>query len=520
MSLKKRFTCVSAVRLATRISDSFHYRRALLEQLRRSRRHNRSVVVSIFGSCRQDSLSKYFDVTKIRDSLTFPHYTKEIIQAIKYCKSAGIDTPKDLRVFRNVLLGKTLGSPFLLQKEFMRTEIFVVEIASLLEYKKGSDYFHHVAVDTVEEIQVSQQTFDDLFADIVEIVSLLSPKPVVFVTHYSTQKTGLRAGLAQFISEVCKELDVPCINPSNMNNCWDVGKLHEHEEVISHFSKLGHELMADRYREIVLASSLRHQKSLIVQKYRPGLVLHDYHGLGDFIFGSLRLHQEAISRDKQAFIDISLHPMSNFTESHYSNNNAEFIPIVDESQSELFCTNGTVFTHLRPLRKITMSDVDFVLRNSLTPNSGLNDRIDRRKETLDISEKPYSILHLRFGDEFIDSANHPPKEIPNALIGKIAKFLEGVSEDRKTLISSDSNFALATLSDWGFFTLNGHTAHFGRENQDLLGIEDTLINFMIIKSARHIYQASNYGWGSGFSECAGLLGQVPITKLSIDEITR
>ena len=42
--------------------------------------------VTSFGSCRQYSLGNHFDLTHIQEELTYPHYSKEIIQAIEYCK--------------------------------------------------------------------------------------------------------------------------------------------------------------------------------------------------------------------------------------------------------------------------------------------------------------------------------------------------------------------------------------------------------------------------------------------------
>jgi hypothetical protein len=44
------------------------------------------MLVTVFGSCRQSSIRDYFNTTNIQDTLTFPHYTKEVIQAISYCK--------------------------------------------------------------------------------------------------------------------------------------------------------------------------------------------------------------------------------------------------------------------------------------------------------------------------------------------------------------------------------------------------------------------------------------------------
>jgi len=48
--------------------------------------------LTILGSCRQDSLYSYFDVTNIKEKLTYPHYSKEIIQAIEFCKNISKNT--------------------------------------------------------------------------------------------------------------------------------------------------------------------------------------------------------------------------------------------------------------------------------------------------------------------------------------------------------------------------------------------------------------------------------------------
>jgi hypothetical protein len=141
---------------ATRVRDSIVYRASLAEQLWRTWRHNNDIVVTIFGSCRQDSLANNFKVTKIRDRLTYPHYSKEVIQAINFCKSGGIVKPSDPRVFRNTLLNLRTLSPSELKIEFESTDIFVVEIASLLEYTQGSNFYHHVALDSVKELKVSR----------------------------------------------------------------------------------------------------------------------------------------------------------------------------------------------------------------------------------------------------------------------------------------------------------------------------------------------------------------------------
>ena len=42
-------------------------------------------IITILGSCRQDSLYKKYKITSIKNNLSYPHYTKEVLQVIKYC---------------------------------------------------------------------------------------------------------------------------------------------------------------------------------------------------------------------------------------------------------------------------------------------------------------------------------------------------------------------------------------------------------------------------------------------------
>ena len=62
--------------------------------------------ITILGSCRQHSLNKKYDVTSIQESLSYPHYTKEILEVIKYCKYQHISKNDTLKVFRTPILNK------------------------------------------------------------------------------------------------------------------------------------------------------------------------------------------------------------------------------------------------------------------------------------------------------------------------------------------------------------------------------------------------------------------------------
>jgi hypothetical protein len=506
--------------LRNRIKDSIKFRRLLFLDYIRHREKKIKLVVTIFGSCRQDSISKNFIVTSIRDSLTYPHYSKEAIQAIKYCKSRGENTPSSLKVFRNNLLNIRMNSPDKLRKEFERTDIFVVEIASMLEYKKGDLFYHHIAGDLVDGIEIRKQEFEELREDILHIASLLSPKPVLFCTHYSTQNSGKRLELINYIEQVCKSHNMEFFNPSDANKVWESRILHEDEVVISHFSKAGHEIMAGRYREKLLSLNVNFASFPLVQKYKPGIVLNDYHGLGDFIFGSLRMHQEAISRKRAAFIDVSEHPLSQFFTSTFVAGEKTITPIVQESYSNLFGKASTIFTHLRPLRQIALSDVDFVLRNVFDPTDEFLEQIRKYQHSYDAQRQNYSIVHFRLGDEYMPKSVENAKILDSKQFDQINEFVSRHSKDKRIIVASDSLELLNELDKMGHATLSGKVAHLGKEGQDPNAIRDTLLQFMIFKDASEIIQVSNYGWGSGFSETAAILGQAPLVKVSFQSIEK
>lgn len=501
-----------------RARDSYLYRTSLLRQNIRLRKNRSGARITIFGSCRQDSLARYFKVTTIRDGLTFPHYSKEIIQAIEYCRTAGNISPSTHKVFRNSLLNLKLQDPDKLKRDFDSTDVFVVEIASLIEYRKNDDYYHHIAAESIDGIRKVNQTYESLEEDIVRIHNLLSPKKVLFVTHFSTKSSGVRFELSNFIEDTCKSHGFEVMNPSRMNLNWDSRDLHLDEAIISHFSPMGHEIMADRFREKI--STLHYSANLtpLVQKYTPGIVVDDYHGLGDFIYGSIRMHQEAISFNRPSNIDISDHPMSEFLESEFSTASKSVTPIVAESQSFNFENSETIFTHLRPIRSVSVADCDFVLRNALTPRKDFLEMIKKYKSDLGIEDPPYSVVHVRMGDEFIESNKTIGTPNQNPVFIAILRYVEKLPDTEKYFISTDSKDLSQYLSEKGLDLLPGSVAHFGLENPDRSALRDTLFQFFTLKDAENIHQISSYGWGSGFSETAAVLGRKKLIKIGIRDL--
>ena len=136
---------------------------------------------------------------------------KEVIEMIKFCQDGHIPPEESRFVFRTAILsGQAVESDQYVREMFGNTDIFVVEIASKLEYRYKNCYVHHVAIDpdfnvplTVRgEITVQKQSYESLEGDILAIRALLAPKRFFLVTHYSSYDRGERYQLVQWLEEV------------------------------------------------------------------------------------------------------------------------------------------------------------------------------------------------------------------------------------------------------------------------------------------------------------------------------
>ena len=61
-------------------------------------------LITILGSCRQESLYKNYNITSIQKNISYQHYTKEILEVIKFCKYGHILPEDTLTTFRTSIL--------------------------------------------------------------------------------------------------------------------------------------------------------------------------------------------------------------------------------------------------------------------------------------------------------------------------------------------------------------------------------------------------------------------------------
>ena len=90
--------------------------------------------ITILGSCRQDSLYKKYNITSIKEGLSYPHYTKEILQVLNYCMFDNLK-PEETIIFRTPAINKKIiqNNPF--SNDIKNSDVIFIEIASRKYYK-------------------------------------------------------------------------------------------------------------------------------------------------------------------------------------------------------------------------------------------------------------------------------------------------------------------------------------------------------------------------------------------------
>ena len=214
--------------------------------------------ITILGSCRQHSLRNKYDITNIQEELSYPHYTKEILEVIKYCKYNHIKNNETLNVFRTPILNLKIPNFTKLNNEFNLTNLFILEIASKIKYKYNNYYVHHIATEDKynlsikNEICIEMQTKEEIEEDILKIKNELN-KPFIIVSHLVTRDSGERYNLAYWLEEICLKHNILFINPVkelNKKNI-DMHDIFIDENVLAHYSKLGHSEILKIYSEFI-----------------------------------------------------------------------------------------------------------------------------------------------------------------------------------------------------------------------------------------------------------------------------
>jgi hypothetical protein len=213
--------------------------------------------VTILGSCRQTPIKQYVEVTSIQERLTYPHYTKEIIQAIEFCKGEHSIRPEDTQYcFRTGILNKCQLSHLDFISEFNATDIFLVEIASRIKYTWKGNYLHHICEEETygfpyrNEITTVDQSDQEIEDDLDTIRRLLYPKPFIVVSHISTYTNSKRHSLCLLLQTLTYKYGIPFYNPSTLLEQYSISELFQSEKIICHYTKFGEQVVAKQQLKI------------------------------------------------------------------------------------------------------------------------------------------------------------------------------------------------------------------------------------------------------------------------------
>jgi hypothetical protein len=211
--------------------------------------------IAVLGSCRQEAVSAVGQVTTLMEYITYPHYTKEILQMIEFCLFNNIPQADTRWIFRAGLLNnapvKWVRS---LKTQLTESDIVFIEIASKREYICQDYYAHHIVTESKYgyhgKVQERTQSDAEIMEDLIRISSYLK-KPIVVVGHIVTRYRGARFELSCWLREICEQLNITYVDPVQALTKKGVllTKALVHEEPISHFTDYGHQSMKEVYRE-------------------------------------------------------------------------------------------------------------------------------------------------------------------------------------------------------------------------------------------------------------------------------
>lgn len=222
-------------------------------------------LVTIFGSCRQQIIQKYYQITDIQQLVSYPHYSKEVLQLINYLKYRNLSNEDTRFCFRTNLLNKcsTCIDDDLYKKlhtQFNNTTFFLIEIASRIAYKWKNLYLHHIATESqynfpaVNEIEIYDLTDEEIEEDLIQIKKELYPKKILVISHFATYSKGKRYDLINSLEKICSKLNIPFLNQSILIEKYGIENTIVNENVLAHFTEYGSECMSnilyDKMKEV------------------------------------------------------------------------------------------------------------------------------------------------------------------------------------------------------------------------------------------------------------------------------
>lgn len=490
--------------------------------------------VTLFGSCRQQSLLTQYTGTSIQEALTYPHYTKEIIQAIEFCKGMPISPLNTQYCFRTgILENRPITNQAELQREYEESDVIVVEIASRISYEWNHLFMHHIATEEHYGVHIREQivqrelTDEEIEADIWRIKQLVqrgaTPKKLLIASHIYTKKQGKRYDLIKLVERLCLKYDIAFLSPSEYL-VHETG-VYQEESVLAHYTDKGKHLIGLVYNE--------HIENLFKTKTVVFVVKQQYYnytqtptscfwGIGDMIRAIYGMYKKSKQFSFHLIIDISQHPISNFLLHSNHNYTAHMMSILDTVP---LISNDMIDTHLHTM--FTTADVVYMgahfnldaydvceydasikqmIKQHFRPNLAFESYFNQLMHGVNtIPLSSMNIMHYRLGDsELVTNIIKP--EMLDRYHDHLYKYMV---EDCILLSDSFAFKSMALERNCNAVIFHHEIGHIGYDTSPDK-IKHSLFEFFMAINVKSIKTYSVYEWASGFMYSIHKLFDVPV----------
>jgi hypothetical protein len=393
-------------------------------------------------------------------------------------------------------------------------------------------YFHHEAFDNKYQLSAAAIDFleaentkgnfltehhmeiESLEKDLSEIVDRIGNKKIVLTSNFVTRDLGSRYSIFESINSFAKERGISFVDTKEIFNYWSIQDILIEEPVLAHLSDLGHKIMGERYKEAI-REAISVPSNRIVFKYKSYKRNEMIFGLGDYLYGVMHLVQlnRRNRHRKSILIDYSGSSIAPFLKVQKTVENDDPVYFFHDAKDKKLIREKVVFTNKRPKFAPSVEERDFVLRKAIPLNGETLNELNSLYAELNVSEGRYTCIHVRIGDSEMLGTDQSSSVDIDLVKEKIKGIVKNFEPRRKYLVISDSKKLRQSLVSSGLNVVLGEAAHTGYGTEGG-AVRQTLLEFFLLLNSEKIIQISKNSWGSGFSETAAILGDVPINKVN------
>jgi hypothetical protein len=212
--------------------------------------------VTVFGTCRLDSLENYNN--RIKQEISYTYDTKEILEVIKFIKYNHLSPTETITTFRTPMLTKIPISSSSFDGILNNTDIYIIEICGKKTYKYNNFFVHsalsNYSNDTIsQQIIINEQSDEEIENDILKIIYELNTTKLIIVSHIVTDNKSERYNLSKLLENICFKYNILFINPvvEIRNQGHNINELVVNEKKIYHYNENGHKIMKEIYENYI-----------------------------------------------------------------------------------------------------------------------------------------------------------------------------------------------------------------------------------------------------------------------------